>query len=513
MKKWVLAIGIVCSLTGYAQNKETATPQWRPVYHFTPEKNWTNDPNGLIYMDGVYHLYNQQNPFENKWGHMSWGHASSTDLVHWQHLPIALPETIDKDSSWRFSGCTVLDKNNTSGFCKSGGCLVAIYTADQPNLKKESQFIAYSNDGGMHYTNYENNPVLDLGIKDFRDPNVSWNEQLQQWLMVVALPTEYKLRFYASKNLRDWSLLSEFGSAGYSKAPWECPSLIKLKVKNQPSLEKWVLMVSSGGPNGWPFMQYFTGRFDGKQFINDNPAETILTVDEGDCFYAAIPWNNTPEDKKILIGWLTPGAQATSPWTGQMSVPRDLALLQTPQGLRLTQTPSSVIKSKLNTIAGKKLFSVSSAKTAVSQAFLKTIPQPAGNAWWLSATWVPVAGSVSGFKIAQQFDASDNVVHEITVGYDADRKELFVDKTNAENAGLYKNKKRHVVKIENVQELIGMEILFDKSSLEVFLNNGEKVISTMVYPAENANGISPFTTGQEPVFKSIEIWDMNGIKK
>src|SRR3984893_10293564 len=165
------------------QKSQTPTPQWRPVYHFTPLKNWTNDPNGPIYLDGVYHLYNQQNPFENKWGHMSWGHATSKDLVHWQHLPIAIPEAIDKDTTWRFSGCAVWDKNNTSGFCKKGGCIVAVYTADQPNLKKESQYIAYSNDAGMTFTNYALNPVIDLQKKDFRDPNVSWNEELKKWLM------------------------------------------------------------------------------------------------------------------------------------------------------------------------------------------------------------------------------------------------------------------------------------------------------------------------------------------
>src|SRR5258708_2706313 len=160
-----------------AQENNIQTTQWRPVYHFTPLRNWTNDPNGLIYLDGVYHLYNQQNPFENKWGHMSWGHATSTDLVHWKHLPIAIPETIDKDTTWRFSGCAVLDKNNSSGFCTGKNCIVAIYTADRPNLKKESQYIAYSNDGGLTFTNYGHNPVIDLNKKDFRDPNVFWFEQ------------------------------------------------------------------------------------------------------------------------------------------------------------------------------------------------------------------------------------------------------------------------------------------------------------------------------------------------
>ncbi len=180
MKRFFISVAtLVLSTFVFAQN-EIPTPQWRPVYHFTPVKNWTNDPNGLLYLNGVYELYNQQNPYENKWGHMSWGHATSTDLVHWQHYDLAMPEGINgEDTTWRFSGSAVWDKNNTSGLCKDSGCIVAIYTADQPHIKKESQYIAYSNDGGMSFTNYYNNPVIDLHKKDFRDPNVQWDDANQ----------------------------------------------------------------------------------------------------------------------------------------------------------------------------------------------------------------------------------------------------------------------------------------------------------------------------------------------
>ncbi len=325
MKQLILyLLFITVSTSVLAQESQTPTPQWRPVYHFTPDKNWTNDPNGLIYLNGVYHLYNQQNPFENKWGHMSWGHATSTDLIHWKHLPIAMPETIDKDTTWRFSGCAVWDKNNTSGFCKNGGCFVAVYTADQPNLKKESQFIAYSNDGGMTYTNYDKNPVIDLQKKDFRDPNVTWNKKTKQWTMVVSLPSEHKVRFYGSADLKNWNLLSEFGPAGFINAGWECPFLIELPLDGKAGHQKWVLVNSAAGRERGTYMQYFVGDFDGKVFKNDNPPETVLTLDYGDSFYAAIPWNNLPDDKKIFIGWMVPGPQETYPWKGQMSIPRDL---------------------------------------------------------------------------------------------------------------------------------------------------------------------------------------------
>src|ERR1700722_1034127 len=213
-----------------AASAQTPTPQWRPVYHFTPEKNWTNDPNGPIWLNGEWLVYNQQNPFENKWGHMSWGHAVSGDLLHWRHLPVAIPEKIDPatgDTTWIFSGSAVWDEHNTSGFCRGGGCLVAIYTAHQPKVHKESQYIAYSNDGGMSFTNYDGNPVIDLQKRDFRDPNVFWHQPSGQWIMAVALPAEHTVRIYGSANLKAWTLLSEFGPAGFTGAHWECPSLIQ----------------------------------------------------------------------------------------------------------------------------------------------------------------------------------------------------------------------------------------------------------------------------------------------
>ncbi len=510
MKHLLVYLVIVSSpLVLFSQDKETATPQWRPIYHFTPVKNWTNDPNGLIYMNGVYHLYNQQNPFENKWGHMSWGHATSKDLMHWQHLPVAIPETIDKDTTWRFSGCVVWDKNNTSGFCKTGGCLVAVYTADQPDLKKESQFIAYSNDGGMTYTNYDKNPVIDLNKKDFRDPNVTWNEQLQQWLMVVSVPAEYKIRFYASKNLKDWNLLSEFGPAGLTQSAWECPSFMKLKVNGNPVQEKWVLMVSSWG-HGGPFMQYFTGDFDGTNFKSDNPAQTVLTVDYGDCFYAAIPWNNLPADKKTFIGWMVPGDQPTSPWTGQMSVARDLGLTQTADGLRLVQQPAAVIKNNLAKISGNQVLQMKNLQVNNEEKDLDAGHRVTGNAYWLMANWNATAGTISGIKIAQAKDGHHKTVHEVVIGYDADKHELFVDRTNGGYAKINGGKLKQTVKIDNNSAVVNIEILVDKSSLEIFFNNGEKVITDHIYPAsDGASSIAAFSTGGITSIKSVQIWNLS----
>jgi fructan beta-fructosidase len=512
MKKWIcLYFVFLLSLDILAQDDQTPTPQWRPLYHFTPIKYWTNDPNGLIYLNKQYHMYNQQNPFENKWGHMSWGHAVSTDLVHWKHLPIAIPETIDKDTTWRFSGSVVWDGQNSSGFCKANGCLVAVYTADQPNLKKESQFIAFSNDGGMTYTNYDKNPVIDLQKKDFRDPNVSWSEQLNKWLMVVALPKEYKVRFYASVNLKDWELLSEFGAAGYSKAAWECPFLLPLDLEGGEHQKKWVLLVSSGGPKKGPFMQYFVGDFDGKTFKNDNPPDTVLTVDFGDCFYAAIPWNQLPIGQKTFIGWMVPGPQQTYPWKGQMSIPRDLSLRRTVSGIRLIQQPAALIRANLPNLSKGKFMEASGLVIAQGESTLFGQGGVSGNAYWVEAEITIETGMNAGFKIAGMKDAGHQMLEETIIGYDAASQELYVDRSHSGTGKINKDKTRQTIHIDHVESTLHLEILLDKSSLEVFANHGEYVLSTYVFPDAEANLISAFSERGPSTFKSVKLWDLSKI--
>ena len=492
--------------------KEVPTPQWRPVYHFTPLKNWTNDPNGLIYLNGVYHLYNQQNPFENKWGHMSWGHATTTDLVHWKHLPIAIPESIDKDTTWRFSGSAVLDKNNTSGLCKSKSCIVAVYTAHQPNLKKESQFIAYSNDGGKTFTNYEHNPVIDLHKKDFRDPNVFWFKKTKQWVMTVALPTEHKVRFYASNDLKSWNLLSEFGPQGYINAGWECPFLIQLPVTGKPSLQKWVLMVSAGGPERGPFMQYFVGDFDGTKFKSDNPSDTILTVDYGDCFYAAIPWNNLPGNKKIFIGWMVPGRQETYPWKGQMSIPRDINLKETNNGIRLVQQPSSLIKNNLVKFSRNNVIEMKDVKMTNQEMTVGKRELTRGNSFWLETELIVEPGTIAGFKIAQKKDNNNKPIEEVEIGYDALKNQLYIDRSKSGNGKIRKDKLVQTIDLLNEKGKIKMEILFDKSSLEIFINNGERVLTTYIFPETDANELSAFASGKNTMIKSLKVWDLSNLE-
>ena len=453
------------------------TPQWRPVYHYTPLKNWTNDPNGLSYLNGKYLLYNQYNPFDYKWGHMSWGHAVSRDLIHWEHLPVAIPEIMGSDTVARFSGSAVWDKNNTSGFCTSPkGCLVAIYTADQPAIHRESQFIAYSNDGGLTYTNYDKNPVIDLHLRDFRDPNVIWLEKEKEWLMTVAVPGDHKVRFYASQNLKDWTLLSEFGGdQGDTRRIWECPSLTPLPVDGDPAHTAWLLMVSSGNPDAETGMQYFVGDFDGHTFTNRYPADNKQFVDYGSTYYAAIPWNNLPPGQHIMLGWLTPTNTVTYPWTGQMSIPRDIALRTTPEGVKLFQTPSVVI-SKGQPTKEKKGLNVNDQEIDLGVK---------GNAWWIDASLAIGKATEAGFKFAGKY----------LVSYDPASGQLVVK----ENGTVTKH-----MDVHPKDGVLHWKILFDKSSLEIFADNGARVLTTMIYP--DTDGLSVYSKGG--TIADLKIWNL-----
>lgn len=257
--------------------------EYRPQIHFSPEQNWMNDPNGMFYDEGVYHLYYQYNPFGDKWGHMSWGHATSEDLVHWKHHPVALPE---EDGIMIFSGSAVVDRNNTSGLGDEDNYpIVAIYTGHTGEIQQQS--IAYSLDGGYEWTKYEGNPVLDINMKDFRDPKVFWHDETQKWIMIVALSADQKLHFYSSENLIDWEFLSEFGPEGASKGLWECPDLFELPVDGNPDNKKWVLQIDLGSNSNNPGSggQYFIGEFDGKSFTPDTllPSKPAY-VPNGDLF-------------------------------------------------------------------------------------------------------------------------------------------------------------------------------------------------------------------------------------
>ncbi|MFF5983280.1 GH32 C-terminal domain-containing protein [Streptomyces olindensis] len=291
--RMMAAVATVCALSApraVAADTPAHTETYRPQFHFTPQKNWMNDPNGLVYYQGEYHLFYQYNPNGNSWGDMSWGHAVSKDLVHWDELPLALSHD---DEEMVFSGSAVVDWDNTTGFgTKKNPPMVAIYTSAYKDSGKQAQSLAYSTDRGRTWTKYQGNPVIDIGSKDFRDPKVQWYAPTRSWLMTVSLSAERKVQFYSSKNLKDWDLLSEFGPAGATGGVWECPDLFPLAVDGDKNNVKWVLVVNinPGGIAGGSAAQYFVGDFDGKKFTADDkgtytpPTGTVMQDFEGTDF-------------------------------------------------------------------------------------------------------------------------------------------------------------------------------------------------------------------------------------
>ena len=316
--------------------------KFRPSYHFTPKQNWVNDPNGLFYYEGKYHLYFQHNPNDNVWGPMHWGHATSYDLINWKEENIAL---YPDENGYIFSGSIVVDSKNSSGLGVDNKVpIIALYTNHNPkgesndSIQSETQYLAYSLDSGYTWTKYKNNPIINNpGIKDFRDPKVVWDEDSNKWIMALAVQQE--VFFYGSQNLLDWNLLSKFGkNYGSHSGVWECPELMKLPVNDQES--KWVLIVSinPGGPNGGSATQYFVGDFDGTNFnIDDHFAHEIESnhsywLDFGKDNYASVSFDNARkiDGSKIMIGWMSNWLYAqkvpTKKWRNGMTIPREVKL-------------------------------------------------------------------------------------------------------------------------------------------------------------------------------------------
>jgi fructan beta-fructosidase len=466
--------------------------QYRPQFHFTPDHNWTNDPNGLVYFKGEYHLYYQYNPLGNRWGHMSWGHAVSDDLMHWKHLPVAIDEYVDGvgDSVMVFSGSAVADINNTSGFFdKDSAGLVAVYTSHVHRAKnglRQNQSIAYSKDKGRTYSRYEKNPVLDIGLKDFRDPKAFWHEPSKQWIMVTVIPDRFKAHIYGSKNLRDWKFLSQFGPMGDTARIWECPDLFEISYGGE---KKWVLLISNSHPAGPTYvgMQYFVGQFDGKNFTADDPSQYPLYLDYGKDYYAAITYNNVPDGRLLLLGWANNWAYGedipTSPWKSAMAFPRELSLRAIDGKPRLIQQPMS----RYLELRGAEIKEPLNNETRSAVISLVVEPFP---------------GTHAGLRILKT-DSSETVV-----GYDEASGEVYIDRTKSGNVSFHKDfasVDRAPVRV--VDGKLTLLIFVDQSIVEVFVNGGEQVITSQVFPTGKGASIEMFSNDGAPM--NVEAWEMN----
>ncbi|MCR6097527.1 GH32 C-terminal domain-containing protein [Salipaludibacillus agaradhaerens] len=482
------------------KKEELERGSFRPQYHFTADENWLNDPNGMVYYEGEYHLFYQHNPEDNVWGPMHWGHAISEDLVHWEHQDIAL---YPDENGTIFSGSAVVDEHDTSGLFNGETGLVAIFTYDDEGY--QTQGIAYSHDNGRTWEKYEGNPVLDMPeeVDDFRDPNVFWYEDHETWVMALAVGQH--VYFYQSHNLIDWVFTGEFGGEGALDGVWECPELFEMSVDGNVDETKWVLQVSviDGGPAGGSGMQYFIGNFNGETFVNENAEDHVLWTDYGADYYAAVSWSDVPDGRQVWLGWMNnwqyAEATPTDTWRGAMSLPRDLSLTRTEDGLRVVQEPAKELKAL----------------------------QGEGQHWSneIVSEGTDLLQNVQGdtVEIIAEFEVNDQTtatefgleVHkggheQTTVGYDVHHAHLFVDRSESGETNLHHlfGDRQHAP-MSPMNETVKIHIFVDRSSVEVFGNNGTTVFTNQVFPTENHSDIDIYVQGGDVTLKSLHIYPLD----
>ena len=449
-------------------NKE----MFRPVYHHTPAYGWMNDPNGMFYKDGVYHLYFQWNPYGSVWANMHWGHSTSTDLMHWNFEGSAIVP-----DAWGaiFSGSCVVDHNNTAGFGKDA--VIAFYTSAKasPWGDVQSQSMAYSLDNGKTFVKYEGNPILTSSEKDFRDPKVFWYAPGKHWVMMLAVGQHMEI--YSSVNLKEWKKESEFGAMqGAHGGVWECPDLVEIPVEGTRE-KKWVLIcnLNPGGPFGGSAAQYFVGSFDGKKFVNESPTQTKW-MDWGKDNYATVTWNNAPDGRCIALGWMSNWQYANNVPTRQYrsanTLARDLTLYREGQELYLKSTPSSEVKKA----RGKKV-SIPSFKVSEKHEMVNLFEEKQG-AYEVEI----VIQNAGASKIA--FCLLNDKGEKVSMYYDLNRKQFVMDRSESGTVDFSKDFPAVTVAPANVDKELTLRLFVDRSSIEAFGEDGKFVMTNLVFPSQ-----------------------------
>ena len=421
--------------------------QYRPLYHHTPAYGWMNDPNGMFFKDGVWHLYFQHNPYGSQWENMTWGHSTSTDLIHWtfQGDPV-------QPDAWGsiFSGSSVVDKNNTAGFGENA--IVALYTSAGEN---QTQSMAYSTDNGKTFTKYDGNPIITSNVPDFRDPHMFWNEDIKKWNMILAAGQQ--MNIYSSDNLKDWKFESSFGAEyGSHGGVWECPDLMKMKVRGTDK-EKWMLVcnINPGGPSGGSATQYFVGDFDGHKFTCESKPEVTKWMDYGKDHYATVTFDNAPNGRHVALAWMSNWQYAnqvpTLQYRSANSIPRDLGLFEYKGNTYCSVTPSEEI-----TAARSKKPSKSLSEACEMVVNLK------GDAT------ITLSNS-KGEKVVMTYKAKDETFSmDRTLSGKTDFSSDFAAITTAPVYG----------------KMNKLRIFIDKSSIEVFDNDGKMAMTNLVFPTK-----------------------------
>jgi fructan beta-fructosidase len=485
--------------------------QYRPQFHFSPESGWMNDPNGLVFLDGEYHLFYQYYPDSTVWGPMHWGHAVSNDLVHWTHLPVALyPDSL----GFIFSGSAIVDALNTTGFgTDDNPAVVAIFTYHNQKLAGsgsdsfQSQGIAYSTDKGRTFTKYSGNPVLpNQGERDFRDPKVFWHEITCKWIMILAVHD--RIQLFSSPDLKSWSFESEFGEqTGAHGGVWECPDLFPLKITGSEE-EKWVMLVSinPGGPNGGSATQYFTGDFDGHKFVPEKKNEKWL--DWGTDNYAGVTWSGIPEKdgRRLFIGWMSNWNYATdvpaSSWRSALTIPRELTLKKNKDQYLLVSTPvielTGLRKNSLNLIPGN---SEKVNRIEIAQGSYK-----------LNCSEIIIDFEIpSGFSDSLGIILANDAGEEFIIGHSVTNKQLYIDRTRSGKSGFSRSFNGIVRANYEAGETLKLHIFIDASSAEVFVDDGLLVMTSILFPEEEYSRLRIFSRGEEVLLKKAELYELNSI--
>lgn len=484
---------------------------YRPQYHYTQARGAASDPNGLVYYEGEYHLFHQDGG--------KWAHAVSTDLVHWKRLPIAIPWN-EMGHAW--SGSAVVDKDNVSGlFNEEGSGLIAFYTSFNPAKHNGDQKVgvAYSQDKGRTWEFYDGNPIIpNIGEFyggegwDFRDPKVVWDEDHNQWVMVISGGDH--IRFFTSKDLLNWEMIESFGYGDYVRGGvWECPDFFQLPVDGDNGKKKWVLSISTGAnPNtNGSDSEYFVGTFDGKQFVSDHQAGVVLKNEFGKEMYAAMSFSDIPasDGRRISLGWMSnwdyPFSFPTSPWQGQMSIPREVMLKTVPgEGVRLVQQPIEELKQ------------LRGSHTSWSNKFVK--PNTANILSEISATAFEIVAEIElpeknraeefGFQLRK------SETQQTDVGYNVTNSTAFFDRSKSGEIDFSeKFSTRHETKVKPDNNRIKMRMYVDESSAEVFVNDGQAVFSNVIFPDGASDEMSFYSKGGDVKIVSLEIYPLRGIWK
>lgn len=465
--------------------------KYRPYFHYSPKENWMNDPNGLVYSHGKYHMFYQYNPNDTVWGPMHWGHAVSQDLIHWQEQGIALkPDELGQI----FSGSAVLDSQNTAGFQQDDeDVLVAIFTHHEENNEKQS--IAYSNDNGETWHKYENNPVINNpGLSDFRDPKVFWHHDTNRWILLLACGDH--IRFYSSPNLKEWHYLSSFGNGyGSKEGVWECPDLIHLTIDGEDK-QKWALTVNinPGGPNEGSAVMYFLGDFDGQQFIPDDEPGTHnwRWADYGRDFYAAVTWNNTVLKAPIWIGWMNNwqygNMTPTESFRGMMSLPRTLKLVRKNGELFLSQKLFHVEKLHNRTVYDNHEFVLTKDN--------KINHKLSQDRLYITTNILENKSTVFSFQAS-----SDQ--HSISIEFDLCAGEIRLNRKNCGDTSFAENfASVDIMPIDTIEDI---EMIIDRTSIELFVNDGTRVMSELFFMPEKMNEIEWSTNEGKVIFSNYNL--------